>query len=695
MEVIILIKDLQQFGKWLNENNQVDFGKNVREDDYIFTILFENGKFVFDSIALKNECNLNYFEKSEFNMNLFHSTDQTVIIPSKSNLLGFSPFFIKLDHDFLKKSKLDDNKVKKFKNKIERSLKANRNGNEFIKIVNEHYDNFDELFLNVCPFNEDQKNNLKLILNNSKKEIINLILNYYAFLYDNYNVIIKKIIDFKNSDKYNNKKGNFYLTCVFEDSKDLLNDFFYNYSKFLKLRSEKYSDYLSGKCSICGNKTITYPPLPYYSIMSKSSFNFTSNVANSKLRLCKNCSSFIRYSDDKLANIINMNSIIIVPKIRNEFEYDSFLKIANQDVNSFEKLNNFLKNCTNFNFDLLIVNEDKSKGVRTIKKYIENYKAFLVKFENLYLYDSNKFKYLFDEFSKIPDDKKIHLKDTFSFGNIFKEFFYEVNDDNNFKFPNLYYFHEIYTKDLTGKTGIFNNFKSKTVSIFSKYSENIFNFIYEVNLDALNKKMINEIVLNSLTMFQKMSFGEKNFKFDILKRLNYYFMFKKEFLSDDMLSNENVKNLKRIFGNPIVNNENKDEVYKVSFNENDKNEVELLIKNDVALKYYLLGQFISYIDGFKLANNKKANVFSNFISNVNRNNIKKLFVNEVLQKNNFYISKMNAKGKSIFEIFELDCGNLFDESDNFDYEDYLLLIFTGYYTQNILVTKYKFEEELN
>ena len=97
----------------------------------------------------------------------------------------------------------------------------------------------------------------------------------------------------------------------------------------------------------------------------------------------------------------------------------------------------------------------------------------------------------------------------------------------------------------------------------------------------------------------------------------------------------------------------------------------------------------------RLANNKKANVFSNFISNVNRNNIKKLFVNEVLQKNNFYISKMNAKGKSIFEIFELDCGNLFDESDNFDYEDYLLLIFTGYYTQNILVTKYKFEEELN
>ena len=97
-----MIKDLQELGKWLNDNDQDDFGKNVKDDDYIFTILFENKNFSLESIVQKNDCNLPYFEESCFNNDFFHSTDQTVIIPSKSNLLGFSPFFIKLDHNFLK-----------------------------------------------------------------------------------------------------------------------------------------------------------------------------------------------------------------------------------------------------------------------------------------------------------------------------------------------------------------------------------------------------------------------------------------------------------------------------------------------------------------------------------------------------------------------------------------------------------------
>lgn len=92
---------------------------------------------------------------------------------------------------------------------------------------------------------------------------------------------------------------------------------------------------------------------------------------------------------------------------------------------------------------------------------------------------------------------------------------------------------------------------------------------------------------------------------------------------------------------------------------------------------------------------KKGVVFSNFVSNVNRNNIKKLFITEILQKNDFYINKMNKKGKFIFKMFELESNNLFDEGNDFDFEDYLLLLFTGYYAQDILPNKYNFKEELN
>ena len=36
--------------------------------------------------------------------------------------------------------------------------------------------------------------------------------------------------------------------------------------------------------------------------------------------------------------------------------------------------------------------------------------------------------------------------------------------------------------------------------------------------------------------------------------------------------------------------------------------------------------------------------------------------------------------------------DLFDE-ENMEYEDYVILLFTGYYTENILVTSYTFKEE--
>lgn len=682
-----MIKDLQKFGKWLYDNNQVSFGKNVDEEDYIFEVSYCDNRFKLESINQNGEKDFNYFEGSCFKDDFYHSTDQKLIIPSKSNLLGFSPFFIKLDHKFIKKNEKDQVAIKKFHDKIKRSLNANSNDKEFSKIVNLYFDKFEEEYLNQIPFTEIQKENFMSFYNElSKEDIINIIIEYYSFIYENYNEIIDEIIKFKESENYTNKRSNFYLACVFGDLKDLCNDFFYYYSTFLQATSQKIKDYEGGVCSICGKNNITYPPLPYYNIDSISSFNYSANMENSKLRICKNCSSYIKYSEDKLSRIINVPSILIIPKNKSGLDYDTFLKIANKDINSFEKINTFLKECDNYNFDLLIIDDDKSKGIRRIKRYIENYKAFLVRFEDLYLYDNNKMNYLFNEVLSQENISKSVIKNTFGLEDIFKEFFWDLDGDGQNKFPNLYHFYDIYTKELTGQQGIFNNFSSKTVSIFSKYCENIFSLIYEINLDTLNKSMLNEIVLNSVGTYQKASFGGKSYRLNILKRLNSYFMLKKEFLDDNMLENENVIKLKQMFSKHDVDGH-------VLLESDDKKVIKDLINEDVALKYYLIGQFISYIDIFKSKNGKNKEVFSNFITNVNRNNIRKLFVSEILQKNNFYIEKMNKKGKFLFEVFEMNTSELFDEENNFDYEDYLLLIFTGYYTDNILLSKYEFKEE--
>lgn len=593
--------------------------------------------------------------------------------------------FTKAKDNFLTRNTLIEKKIDSFKKVIKKSIDANKNNKDFVFVSNIYFEDLENKFINVYDLNKVQKDNMLLLSEKcSATDISNLIIKYYEFLLENFDEIINSIVNFKQSDKYINNKGSFYLACIFGDYHDLINDFFYLYSNFIQNRKQKYKDYKEGTCSICGEKNITYPTMTYYNL-DKVSFNNKPSMKNSKLRLCKNCSTFVKYADDKLIKLINNNHFLIIPKIKNG-SYDNFLKISNSEINSFEKINLFLKDCDNFNFDLLIINVDKQKNnLITIKKYIENYKAFLVQFEDLYLYNFNSMNYLLiKKLSNLNDESFNKIENTFSFEKIFKEFFFELDQDNKFKFPNFYHFYEIYTKNLTGNQGIFSNFSSNTISIFSRYCESIFSFIYELNLDAINKKIINEIVLNSILIFQKNNLeGNKN-NYQILKRLNYYYMFKKEFLEDFMLSNENINLLKENFGKH-------DEKSKVIFDKEEMNSIKNLIVEDPAIKYYLLGQFISYIDILKRSNDKNGNVFSNYVNNVNRNNIKKLFVSEVLQKNNFYIEKMSKKSKYVFSLFEMDIDNLFNEN-GFDFEDYLLVIFTGYYTENILLTKYSKEE---
>lgn len=353
---------------------------------------------------------------------------------------------------------------------------------------------------------------------------------------------------------------------------------------------------------------------------------------------------------------------MIIP-IKTNGNYANFLKISNEEISSFDKINKFMSEINGFNYDL-IVYTTVNQGI-VIEKYIENYKSYLVKFKDIHLYDDDKLKYLLDYPYKKGEKEKSKIENIFDIEHIFKSFFVDIDNDGKFKFPNFRYFYEIYTKDFRGRTGIFNGFDNRLTSTFSKYMHSIFNLIYKLNEDALNKNMLNDMVFNSIIKLQN-----HDKKFEILKRLNYYFMLKKELLGGNIMEIYNVERLK--------------ESLKEGSNDFDE-----LVEKEPALKYYLLGQFLRYIDDFKKANNKNSDVFSNFINNVNRNNVRDLFVTEVLQKNNYYIGQMSEKGKLIFKLFKNNISYVFNEPQGFSYEDYILLMFTGYYTENIL----KFDKE--
>ena len=197
----------------------------------------------------------------------------------------------------------------------------------------------------------------------------------------------------------------------------------------------------------------------------------------------------------------------------------------------------------------------------------------------------------------------------------------------------------------------------------------IFNFIYELNMDTIDKNMWNEIVLNFILKIQK---NKKKPQYPILKRLNYYLMLNKEILGDNMLEKNDITKLKT-----SINRYGMDKPETT-------NEILDLIQENPSLKYYLIGKFLKLIDSSKYSGGKKSAIFGNFVTNANRNNIKNLFVTEVLQKNNYYIQKMNPKGKLIFSLIENDVNSLFNEENNLSFEDYMLSIFAGYYTENIL-----------
>lgn len=422
-----MISNLIEFGKWLNKNKQDDFGRNVEENDYILDINFDKelNSFNLGKITQMKEYNSHYSKNSIFHDVFFITTDQKFMIPSKSNLLGLTPFFIKIDHDFKTKGETDKKKVNKFYGKIERSKKSNESKKEFNAVIKKIYDDI-EIYMSRIGITYNQRILLESFFMEYPFEYIEKIVNdYYSFLFQNKNNILDIINEFKGTDNYDKKSGgNFYLSCYSNSNIDLINDVLYYYSKFIKKRKESFQEYENGICAFCGNKGIVYPSIGSYSIGNPSySFNYDKNektaVKNSKLRFCKICATYSMFAEDKLKKI-QANNVLIIPK-RINGNYKDFMMISNKEINSFDKINEFVGKTSGFNYDLAIYTLEQGDRY-DIKRYIENYNAYRAKFKNINLYKNNKLSYLLDQPFKKGKNEKSEIKDIFDLEFIFKQF---------------------------------------------------------------------------------------------------------------------------------------------------------------------------------------------------------------------------------------------------------------------------------
>jgi CRISPR-associated protein Csh1 len=686
-----MIAELIEFGKWLDSNGFDDFGRLIKDTDRIINIkiiendeglTFENIHDEFDNFINNPDLQLTYsdFKKgrmkgfSLFSNNLFFETNQNIMIPSNSALACLTPFIISL-------KRITETKIKNSKKQ-----NSEKDG-EFVKLLNDLDTEDNNLKDYYSIYSKDNIINGDIDLFNKTldniEELKNVLKEYYSLLYNNWDLIE----NVKNTLK--NKDPDIFVYFELPKKYILINDIIYFYCKYLKLREESTKSLKSQKCQFCGENEVTYVKFSTINLDKSYNWNYMGDLENSKLKLCRNCSALLYLGIQKLIHIFE-NNFILIPKLKGNdcskfkligTEINTYYNNIEDYKSKFYLLNKFLSGKENdenyhayFSFDFLIFDKIRmGEDIKTINKYVENYKAFLTNFEDINLYNDNSLKYIFNE-KKIFKDKKNKIENIFDVEKLIKSFFSQTKN-GKVTFPNFFYFYEIYIKKLND---IFGNWNSKTRAIFTKNMHNIFSYIYELQEESFTVDMLNEIALDYFIRVQN---NVENPIFEILKSLNYYFLIRNEFVgvNMEMLKEDNMYNLKMYFKD--YTKENNEKILK-------------LIKDDPAIKYYLLGQFIRKIDNSKGGQNKKGGVFSNFVKNANRNNIKNLFITEVLQKNIYYIEGANQKRKFIFKMFENSMSDLFNfDKENLTFEDCLILIFTGNYTENVLSSDEKNNEK--
>ena len=120
-----------------------------------------------------------------------------------------------------------------------------------------------------------ETNNLKIFFEKfSLDQTENLLKEYYNWIYENKEIIVEKLVDFKEKeDSSKIKKSNFYFICYFNSEFDLFNDILYNYSKFIKKRKEDFKEIEDAPCTFCNSKGNVYPSMGDF-VIGNATFSF-------------------------------------------------------------------------------------------------------------------------------------------------------------------------------------------------------------------------------------------------------------------------------------------------------------------------------------------------------------------------------------------------------------------------------------
>lgn len=450
------------------------------------------------------------------------------------------------------------------------------------------------------------------------------------------------------------------------------------HKKFFKLdimaKKNKNIGNVNGKCNLCRNiSELCYPRLPFFALdVSNYNYNLTSNkLEDSRLKVCRECESYIAAGWKALNNLFGGRYYVLVPKLRDNASKDALEKfvrlVSSNNLSDFERFNNALGDRhldEEIEFSFIVMRMQQQKAI--IEKFVPNYKTFAIRFEYESLIQGDELEYVDWK------SKKVVVRNINSFFELERLLRFFFVSDNNIFFSK--YFYELYhhTKQ---RMVVPKNMDSSFKHRLFIYRDNLFSFIYETNISALNNKLLNDICLNFLLyeIRKQREFWrdnpERNVAFKIMESLNYYYFFKHK-IGGDVKMKEQISSLKAEF----------EKLEDKNAKQEAKKKIEEIVEKDDRLVYYLIGQFIWKIDGFRRSKGKNK-IFDSFVQNINRKSIKQRFVEDILQKQNYYIEQLNPKAKFIFDILANNLDKLFEYEP---YEEMVISLITGYYSNDIL-----------
>jgi|GEM_PF-4285782 len=600
-----MLQALKDFGEFIGlEKGFESELKRVKKGDKIAIISVKNGLFEINE-------EIKYEEDKKYKY-LFYYIGSNPSVTGTTGIMGVSPFFFK-------KQNLKPEKVKKS-------------------------DCYDEVYRNMIGGKD------------------NFIKDYLKYLE-------KKTQDFESI----NSEWVFFKEFAGKNTEDLHKKFVNSYPK---LPRKKDVNDVDGLCSICEKEgKIRYPDIPFFAIdVSNYAHDLTGDLSAFRVRICKDCEPYIAAGWKALNNFFGGRLYVLVPKLRDNATNDSLEKfvqlvnkLVNNDISSFEKLNNVLgdrKIDEEIELSFIVMRKEQQKTV--IEKFVPNYKTFAIRFENESLIQDDELKYVDWKSKKI---QILEVNSYFDLEKILRFFF--VDDKNNF-FSR--YFYELYHHTKQRKV-VPKNMDSSFKHRLFIYRDNLFSFIYETNLSALNNKLLNDICLNFLLYEIRKQRDlwrnnpEKNVAFKIMESLNYYYFIKHK-IRGDVKMKEQILSLKSEFG----------KLEKENAKQEAKKEIQELVGRDDRLVYYLIGQFIRKIDNFR-GKKGKNKIFDGFVQSINRKSIKQRFAEDILQKQNYYVERLNPKAKFVFDIMANNLDTLFEYEP---YEEMIISLITGYYSNDIL-----------